>query len=120
MATYRFTIVVPPDAGKALKAVKIEQRENFRDIVEFQEEKSRAFVGEQALSLSAIGGSSESGTITVVFEQPIAPGSTVTIAVKPQRNPFGSGVYLFGVTAYPEGDNGRGLYLGSGRIHISD
>lgn len=60
-----------------------------------------------------------SGETTVIFETPVEPGNTVLIAIKPQRNPSTGGVYLFGVTAYPTGENSSGLYLGSGRIRIS-
>ncbi|MGB7441500.1 MAG: DUF2808 domain-containing protein [Coleofasciculaceae cyanobacterium] len=121
-ATYHFTLQVPENAGEPLKAVKIEGRNNS-EVIEFETSKSRAFIGDslaggQALSVSSVGGASEFGEVTVVFDQPVSPGSTVTVAIKPKRNPFNSGVYLFGVTAFPEGENGQGLYLGSGRIHI--
>lgn len=124
-ATYQFTIEVPEGAGEALKAVKIEQRQNYIDMITFQQEDSQAFIGDsfaggQALSLEAIGGASQPGEITVVFAEPVPPGTTVTVAVKPKRNPFSAGVYLFGVTAFPEGENSLGLYLGSGRLHIYD
>ncbi len=40
--------------------------------------------------------------------------------VKPKRNPQTVGVYLFGVTVYPEGEDSLGIYLGPGRLHIHD
>ncbi len=123
-ATYHFTIEVPSDAGEALKAVKISQRENFSETISFKPSENRAFIGDSfaggpALSLAPVGGTSKPGTFTVVFDQPVPPGSTVTVALKPERNPFTGGVYLFGVTAYPEGEDSIGLYLGSGRIQIN-
>ncbi len=123
-AIYYFTIKVPSDAGEALKAIKIEQRENFTDKIAFKVGESRAFIGDsfnkgESLSLAVIGGEKESiGTVTVVFEQPVSPGNTVTIAVKPRLNPDTGGTYLFGVTAYPQGANTQGLYLGVGRLQI--
>ena len=120
-ATYKFTIEVPEGAGEALKAVRITQKENV-DTVAFKHNKSRAFEGKNmagvSIPLAAIGGKSEPGETTVVFDTPIEPGNTVTIAVKPRRNPSIGGIYLFGITAYPTGENSPGLYLGSGRIHI--
>ena len=62
----------------------------------------------------------QAGEVTVMFDQPIEPGNTVTVRVKPKRNPSFGGVYQFGVTAYPEGQNSQGLYLGSRRIDINN
>ena len=53
-----------------------------------------------------------------MFATPIEPGNTVTIAIKPTQNPTQDGIYLFGLTAYPTGDNSQGMYLGSSRIYI--
>ncbi|MDJ0572140.1 MAG: DUF2808 domain-containing protein [Pleurocapsa sp. MO_192.B19] len=120
-ATYKFTIEVPKNAGEALKAVQITQKKNT-DTVVFKNNKSRAFEGKNiagvSIPLASIGGESQPGETTVVFDTPVEPGNTVTIAVKPKRNPSTGGVYLFGITAYPTGENSPGLYLGSGRIHI--
>ncbi|MDJ0789754.1 MAG: DUF2808 domain-containing protein [Myxococcota bacterium] len=120
-ANYQFTIEVPEHAGEALKAVKITQKENV-DTVVFNSDKHRAAKGENmagaSIPLVAIGGESQPGETTIVFDTPIEPGNTVTIAIKPKRNPSMGGVYLFGITAYPTGDNSPGLYIGSGRIYI--
>jgi hypothetical protein len=43
----------------------------------------------------------------------------MTIALAAQKNPTSTGVYLFGVTAYPDGENGLEQFLGYGRIHVS-
>ena len=120
-ATYQFTIEVPEHAGEALKAVRITQKENA-DTVVFKNDKHRAAEGDSiggaAIPLLAIGGKSPSGETTVVFDTPIEPGNTVTVAVKPERNPSAGGFYAFGVTVYPTGYNSPGLYIGSGRIYI--
>ena len=42
---------------------------------------------------------------TVTFNPPIQPGQTVTVALDATANPWYGGVYLFGVTAYPEGNS---------------
>lgn len=124
-ATYYFTIKVPSDAGAALKAIQIKQRKNFDEMITFKPQENRAAMGEtfakeKSLALAAVGGEQEpDGTVTVVLAQPVQPGNTVTIGVKPKHNPSMGGVYLFGVTAYPEGENSQGLYLGAGRFHIS-
>ncbi|WP_246141967.1 DUF2808 domain-containing protein [Hyella patelloides] len=122
-ARYQFTIEVPQDAGEALKSVKITQKENMDTLV-FKADKTLASMGNNLaganIPLAAVGGESKPGETTIVFDTPIEPGNTVTISVKPKQNPFTGGVYLFGVTAYPTGEDSPGLYLGSGRIHIYD
>lgn len=126
LAKYYFTLEISEDAGEPLKAIKIEQRKYFADIVEFKTEESSAFIGDrfargEKLSLAAVETNAElgEGEVTVIFGQPVSPGNTVTVVVKPKRNPRTGGVYLFGLTAYPEGEDSLGKYLGSGRLHIS-
>ena len=123
-STYHFTIEVPEDAGEALKAVTIAPKDNAKNI-DFNVSESKAFRGDSFaggtdLALANIGGSqlSDSNEVTIVFDEPVQPGSTVTVSLKAIRNPREDGVYLFGVTAFPEGINSPGLYLGSGRLHF--
>ena len=123
-AKYHFTIKVPENAGESLKAVNIRQKDNLEKI-EFNVNKSTAFLGD-----SFAGGETvnlvdsdnnlpQDSEITIVFDKPIEPGNTVTIALKTSRNPFFGSIYQFGVTAFPEGENSAGLYLGSGRLRLS-
>lgn len=124
-ATYYFTVEVPLNAGAALKSIKIQQREKLNEIIAFKPQENRAvmgktFSGGKSLSLATIGGKETPGTVTVIFAQPVQPGETVTIGVRPKQNPSHDGTYLFGITAYPEGEDGQGLYLGVGRFHIRE
>lgn len=121
LTQYQFTVRVPDKAGKPLQAVKITQQENLERI-RFDHSHSAAFAGDRfaggsEVSIASVGGSesSDSNEVTVVFEQPVQPGSTVTISLKGTRPTWG-GIYLFGITAFPIGDNTQGSYLGSGRI----
>ncbi|BAU11636.1 hypothetical protein LEP3755_21360 [Leptolyngbya sp. NIES-3755] len=124
LATYEFTIAVPPDAGAALQTVKIAQVENL-DRVSFNSTHRRAYLDEgvakgQSVSLAAIGGEqpNDRSETTVTFDPPIQPGQVVTVALDATLNPWHSGIYLFGVTAYPEGDQTSGLFLGFGRVQL--
>lgn len=123
-STYQFTIKVPEDAQEALKAVTISPKENAKNI-NFDLSKNEAFMGDSLaggadLALANIGGSqiNDSNEVTFVFDEAVEPGNTVTVSLKAKRNPSFGGVYLFGVTAFPEGENSPGLYLGSGRLHF--
>ena len=123
--TYYFTVKVPENAGKPLKSLQIKQTSNI-DPVEFVANESRAYFGnglsgEATIALASVGGESPArGNASVVFAEPIAPVKTVTIAIRAKNNLSngGSGVYLFGVTAFPEGQTSRGQFLGFGRLHF--
>ncbi len=122
-AYYYFTIEVPEDAGEPLKAVTILQQTNVEQIVFFPSQ-TRAFFGdsfeeESSIPLASVNReSSEKNGVKVVLEKPVKPGNVVTISLR-ARNPRYGGVYQFGVTAFPVGENSQGLYLGAGRIHFS-
>ncbi|UBF30391.1 DUF2808 domain-containing protein (plasmid) [Kovacikia minuta CCNUW1] len=123
-STYEFTLTVPKDAGQPLKAVKVVQAQNV-ETIKFDVGRSKAFVGDRLtasseIRLASVGGEKPAnpGEVTIVFDQPVQPGSTVTVALAAQRNPNWGGVYLFGVTAYPAGENGLGQFLGYGRINF--
>jgi hypothetical protein len=123
-STYEFTLTVPQDARQPLKAVTITQAGNA-ETINFDANNSKAFTGRKLtvnseIRLASVGGAqpANSGEATIVFDQPVQPGNTVTIALAAQRNPNWGGIYLFGVTAYPDGENGLGQFLGYGRIHF--
>ncbi|NEP12664.1 MAG: DUF2808 domain-containing protein [Symploca sp. SIO2C1] len=125
-ATYQFTISLPEDAGEPLQAVTINQQENLENI-KFDLNQSSAFIGNSfaggpAISLANVGGSqsSDGNEVTVMFDEPVLPGSEVTVSLRAKRNPQAGGVYLFGVTAFSIGDNSPGLYLGSRDLHLGD
>ncbi|MGB8700480.1 MAG: DUF2808 domain-containing protein, partial [Thermosynechococcaceae cyanobacterium] len=64
----------------------------------------------------AIVGGDEPGVL-IPFETAIAPGHSVTITLQVEKNPVIDGIYQFGVTAFPVGENSTGLYLGTERVH---
>lgn len=121
-STHFFTVRIPDNAGEPLKVVKIVQRKN-RETIRYQGNATRAFRGNRwargpQLSLAAIGGPTKLGEMVVVFDSPIQPGKTVTVALKAKQNPTFGGVYQFGVTAYPAGERGIGQFLGYARLNF--
>jgi len=114
--TYDFTLTVPENAGAPLQAVTISQAANPHTI-EFAVNHSRAIASGTTVPLSSIGGGN-SNDVTIVFEHPVQPGSTVTISLPANRAPGIEGIYRFGVTAYPVGDETNGLFLGYGRVDL--
>ncbi len=123
-ATYYFTIELPANAGKQLQRVTISQRQGFEDI-RFELKDTQAFEGTprregQKLALKEVTNDAKTKTISVTFDPPVVPGKTVTIALRPFRNPDTGGAYIFGVTAFPAAENPYGLYLGVGRLQFYD
>jgi len=124
IATVTFTIQVPANAGQSLKAITINPIMNVEPI-DFKEADTRAVMGEDyasgtLLALSSMGGEQDPNdkSTTLVFEQPIEPGNTVTVRLKVEKNPLYGGIYLLKVTAFPDNQNSQGLTLGNVRLHF--
>ena len=120
-ATYYFTINIPEKAGEPLQRVTFTQREGT-DRVRFDLEDSRAFLGTRydkgsKLTLGEVT-NSEERIVSVRFDPPVPPGRTITVGLRPKRNPRFSGTYLFGVTAFPVGEKSHGQFLGFGRFQF--
>jgi hypothetical protein len=122
-ATYYFTLDVPDTAGEALQRVTIAQNEGV-DLVRFNLKDTEAFDGDKRsntkLGLGGVTQDDKTKAITVNFNPPVPPGKRVTIALSPYQNPAYGGIYLFGVTAFPQGEPSYGQFLGFGRISIYD
>ncbi|MGC9505740.1 DUF2808 domain-containing protein [Baaleninema sp.] len=122
-ATYFFSLELPEDAGEPLQQISIAQHERVDPHMRYHLEDTYSFEGTRrdrgdAISLGTVTHDEDNQTLTVTFEPPVEPGTTVTVALRPVRNPAFSGVYLFGVTAYPAGDQAYGQFLGFGRLHF--
>jgi hypothetical protein len=124
-AKYHFTIEVPQNAGTPLKAITITQKPNL-ETIEFDLNKTTAFLGDsfaggKNVNLVNPAGelSGDTDGVTIVFDRPIQPGNTVTVALKAKKNPFFGTIYLFNVEALPAGENSLALSLGSARLRLS-
>ena len=124
---YYFDLSIPNDSGEALGRIDITQQDGdlFTRTVDFELDESEAFVGrrrdrDQSLPLGTVEVDEDSHTVSVTFDPPVPPGTDLTLRLEAERNPRRSGVYLFGVTAYPEGTPSHGQFLGFGRFHIYD
>lgn len=121
--TYFFTLDVPVNAGEPLQRVTFTQTEGSQPI-HFDLKANRAFEGTQEhegpkLALQPPTKSDRSSQqIAVTFDPPVPPGKTVTIALRTIRNPRYDGIYLFGVTAFPPGEQAVGQFVGYGRLQF--
>ncbi len=121
-ARYYFTVSVPKNAGEPLQRVTITQREGIERI-RYDLDDSRAFVGTQnrkgeRLKLGEVTSDRKTRTVVVNFDPPVTPGKTVTVGLRPRKNPSFAGIYLFGVTAFPVGEKSHGQFIGFGRLHF--
>ena len=121
-ATYYFTIDLPQNAGEPLQTVLFNQHEGV-DNIRFDLKDTRAFVGTrrnkgESITLGSVTNDKKTRTVTVVFNPPVTPGKTITIGLRPVQNPFSSGVYLFGVKAFPVGAKTAGQFMGYGRLQF--
>lgn len=120
-AKYYFTIELPPTASEPLQRVTFSQTEGTQRI-RFDRKNTFAFEGTRdrrgprlALQSTKID---REHVIAVIFDPPVQPGKTVTIGLQPVINPRYDGVYLFGVTAFPAGEQTTGQFLGFGRLQF--
>ncbi|PAX60098.1 hypothetical protein CK510_03685 [Brunnivagina elsteri CCALA 953] len=119
---YYFTIDLPENAGEPLQKITINQREGL-EYIRFRLKKSFAFEGNsshegQKLGLQDISSDEKNQTVSMIFNPPVPPGKTITIALEAVQNPMVEGVYLFGVTASPIGEKSHSQFLGFGRFHF--
>ncbi len=121
-AKYYFIIELGNDVGEPLEKLTLQQVQGTQ-MIDYDLDATFAFEGEpinrgKSLTIARTKQNLDNKAITLIFDSPIAPGTTFTIGLKPQRNPELAGVYQFSVTVYPEGEKPQGLYLGLGRLHF--
>lgn len=121
-AEYFFTVELDEAAGASLGGLLIRQSQGPDWNFPFSPERTRAFLGRprrrgEAIPVEATF-SQQERAVEVRFPEPVPPGSTVTVMLKPWSNPWVAGVYLFQVTAFPDGPNPSGASLGTARLHI--
>ncbi|MDJ0600156.1 MAG: DUF2808 domain-containing protein [Crocosphaera sp.] len=122
-ATYYFTVQLPTNVGESLQQLTLQQTQGL-DTIYFYLDDTLAFEGtpvnrDDDLTIARVKRNLDNNTIAVIFDPPIPPGKTFTIAMKPKSNPENSGNYQFAITAYPAGENPQGLYLGLGRLFFT-
>ncbi|MBP0017600.1 MAG: DUF2808 domain-containing protein [Cyanobacteria bacterium SBLK] len=119
-ARYYFTIALPEASETPLQKVIIQQR-GGQERIRFKLEDTTAFLGTsrdrgETLNIQSASYDESTLAVTVELAEAIAPGTTLSIRLKPRQNPRWGGVYGFGVTVFPVGASGRELYLGARRI----
>ncbi len=122
-ATYYITVNLLPEAGEPLQTLTVTLAEGrfqqlayrLGDMVVFRGDRQHR--GE-TIPIAAAQYDQETQVLTIDLQEPIQPGEMVTFGIKPVRNPYQEGVYLFEVAALPAGDDPVPQRVGTGRIQI--
>jgi hypothetical protein len=121
-AEYFFTVELAADAGASLGELTIQQTRGADWQFPFLVERTQAFLGRprQVGAQVPVTASFDSSSrrFSISFPEPIAPGRTVTVMLKPWHNPSQSDTYMFQVTALPAGPNPSPAPLGFGTLRI--
>ncbi|WP_017324333.1 DUF2808 domain-containing protein [Synechococcus sp. PCC 7336] len=129
-ATFRFALSLPANAGEPLSYVEIIPYSGVETIY-FRLNNITAYEGaglRRGEPVPVVGlplggefdSEDKAEAIGVLFDPPVEPGRTVTIALKSLRNPRRGGSYLYTVTAYPEREVGVGQRLGLASFSFFD
>ena len=104
---YYFTLSLDPAAGADLGQLTVEQIRGADTSFQFSPERSRAFLGRPRRAGRPVPvqaqWDSRARRMTIDFPEPVPPGSTVTVVLRPWANPGVSDTYLFQVVAWPAG-----------------
>ena len=120
-ARYFFTIEVPDNAGAALEQVDFILKLGV-NYPRFTTKGAKVFTGKSKkgnqIPVKLVVTDPPSRTVTVTLGRPIAPGETATVMLKAVKNPA-IGTYQYELRGHAQNSQGKGQYIGLGRIEIS-
>jgi hypothetical protein len=123
-AEYYFTVELDPQAGASLGGLQIEQTRGVDRRFPFFVDRTRAFLGRPRAEGAPVPVQASFDPnlrrFTLTFPEPVPPGSTLTVVLRPWHNPGQSDTYMFEVTAFPAGPNPSPTPLGYGTLRIYD
>ena len=122
---YNFVINVPTSAESDLGKIVINQQQNF-ELIDIYPDESRVVLltdrGDIPVEseIDFIYDDKENTSVIIVnLLESVPAGSTIKVALR-ARNPYTSGVYLYGVEVFADGENPRSLRLGIARFNFYD
>ena len=121
-AEYFFTLSLDGQAGASLGGLTIQQTRGADWQFPFAVERTRAFLGVPRREGRQIPVQASfepaSRLFSLSFPEPIPPGATVTVSLRPWFNPIQADTYLFQMTAIPFGPNPLPSPVGVGTLRI--
>ncbi|MCP9838775.1 DUF2808 domain-containing protein [Cyanobium sp. N.Huapi 1H5] len=121
-AEYFFTLSLDERAGASLGGMTIQQIRGADWQFPFAVERTRAFLGVPRREGSRIpvlaAFDPAARRFSLSFPEPVPPGATVTVSLRPWFNPVQADTYLFQVTAIPAGPGPVPSPVGVGTLRI--
>ncbi|KAF0652862.1 hypothetical protein L107_11940 [Cyanobium sp. Copco_Reservoir_LC18] len=121
-AEYFFTLSLEAGAGASLGGMTIQQIRGADWQFPFAVERTRAFLGVPRREGPRIpvqaGFDPAARRFDLSFPEPVPPGATVTVSLRPWTNPVQADTYLFQVTAIPAGPGPVPSPVGVGTLRI--
>jgi hypothetical protein len=121
-AEYYFTVDLAADAGAGLGGLSITQTRGVDRQFPFNVAATRAFLGrprQQGAPVPVQASFDQaSRSFSLTFPEPVPPGNTVTVMLKPWNNPAMADTYMFQVNAFAAGPNPWPTPLGYGTLRI--
>lgn len=122
-ATYYITVNLLPETGESLQTLTVSLIEGRFNRLRYRLDEIVVFHGDRQnpgalIPLESAEYTEDTQTLTIRLAEAARPGQLVTFGIKPVRNPNRGGIYLFNVTAAPEGEQPVAQRVGTGRIHI--
>jgi hypothetical protein len=121
---YYLTVSLDADAGASLGRLTVEQTRGVDRHFGFNSELTTAFLGlprrqGRQVPVRAVF-DPRTRLISVEFPEPVQPGETVTVVLRPWTNPTQSDTYMFSVVAWPAGANPVASPVGFTTLRIYD
>lgn len=121
-AEYFFTLSLDETAGASLGGMTIQQIRGADWQFPFAVERTHAFLGvpRREGRRIPVQAAFDPGArrFTLSFPEPVPPGATVTVSLRPWFNPVQADTYLFQVTAIPAGPEPLPSPVGVGTLRI--
>lgn len=116
------TLELDAQAGAALGQLDLQQIRGADSGFLSRLDRARAFQGRPRREGPAIpvqlDVEARTGQVRLTFPQAVAPGTTLTVALRAWRNPWVGDTYLFQVVAWPAGQNPQASPVGVGTLRI--
>lgn len=120
--SYYLTLSLDPQAGASLGRLTVQQTRGADWSFPFSAELTRAFVGRPRRQGRPVpvraAFDARDRRITVEFPEPVPPGETVTVVLRPWSNPQWPDTYLFQVVVWPAGPDPVATPVGTATLRI--
>lgn len=120
--SYYLTLSLDPQAGASLGRVSIQQTRGADWNFPFSPQLTRAFLGRPRREGKSVPVQAEFDArerrVSVSFPEPVPPGETITVVLRPWTNPQWPDTYLFQVVVWPAGPNPVASPVGTATLRI--